>query len=68
MPSDLGLEVSEADRERILSCKDEGLLGVWLKRAFIATLVGELWGAGEVPAQAVAARSGSAGSVGGEGG
>lgn len=54
-----GVEVSESDRERILSCKDEELLDVWFERASTATSVDELWGAGEVPAQAVAARSGS---------
>ena len=42
-----GLKVPEADRERILSCKHEGLLDVWFERAFAATSVGELWGAGD---------------------
>ena len=42
-----GVEVSEADRERVLSCKDEGLLDVWFERAVLATSVGELWGAGD---------------------
>ena len=42
-----GVEASDSDRERILSCKDEELLRVWLKRAALAASVDELWDAPE---------------------
>jgi hypothetical protein len=42
-----GVVVSEADRERILSCKDEELLDGWFGRVFSATSVDELWDAGD---------------------
>jgi hypothetical protein len=62
-----GVGLSVSDQERILSCKDEQLLDVWLDRAVIATSVDELWGVGGVPAQTVAPRSGSVGPKSGEG-
>ena len=42
-----GVEASGSDRERILSCKDEDLLRVWLKRAALEASVDELWDAPE---------------------
>jgi hypothetical protein len=42
-----GVEVSDSDRARISSCKDEGQLDAWLRRAFTATSVDELRGGSE---------------------
>jgi hypothetical protein len=60
-----GVEVSEAARERILSCGDEEVLGAWVVRAATAASVEELWGDGDVRARVIAARSESSAGAGG---
>jgi hypothetical protein len=38
-----GIPVSERERERIESCRDRGLLSVWIERAATATSLDEVF-------------------------